>query len=1400
VTAAQDHQEPKRSDDQNDLERTLEDVSLPEAVPGFSKSRVELVARAAREWARALIDLGGRNNLLRYRELRAGTLDLTDASPVAIEALLASKPVRTSALFPDPEERAQQLKRVRTIHNKAKENFEERGVETLSLGCGLATWENERSTGWTPCAPVLLRQATLRALGAAQDEFELELLDEMEVNPTLLHLLKVDFNCDLPQESLLERVDGVIDELWELEETYQWLAEHTSRVPGFSIEPRLVLTNFAYAKLPMVRDIEGSFEQLVGHELIAAIAGDEEARQTIRDRGPGPDAVPSPDSIALADEFIVLDADSSQNYAINAVLGRTSLIVRGPPGTGKSQTISNLIASLVAREKKVLFVAEKRAAIDAVLKRLTDKKLDELVLDLHGGAGSRRAFAERIGKALLATRSVPRVDGSAQRQRVESNREELNAYVKALHERREPWGLSVFEMRAELIGLGEIGSELRLTAAQLEKLDADAIDKAENDLRDFVRRGGLSLPSSNSPWRNAVFTSGEEAQIALETVEGLRRTTLPTALAALQQAAEETGLGAASTVAEWEPRLELWREVEATLADCAPGLYTLDLGALSARMAPAQRGGFSRLKASLTSSDYKAARAELQQQLNEGRKLGDCDLLARAEAAAAQQRRWRELGGRGEPSAPSAENLDELYAQLRGQFERVEALTAQSDLANVPLGDLERRLNELVADRATLQKLPELHRLEDALRALPLGALLDELTARAVNEATAVRELRDVWLLSILDSLAFTDLTLGAFDAAQHEATIEEYRAGDKEHIESTPARIRRLAAERFHAVRDAFPHQDQLLLAQAKLKRKHLPVREVVRRAEDVLLALKPCWAMSPLLVSQLLPAKTIFDVVIFDEASQITPADAIPSIVRGHQLVVAGDDRQLPPTSFFVSETPDELGEEEELSEEAASALALESAGLAGTSLFESILDALDVILRKRMLLWHYRSRDERLIAFSNAHIYDRQLVTFPGVGGERVLCYVEVPWKPGSDTNSPTAEVERVVELILEHARERPHESLGVIAMGIKHADRVDECLRQRLRDDKTLERELGGFFSESRDERFFVKNLERVQGDERDAIILSIGYGKNANGVLPLRFGPLLVEGGERRLNVAVTRAKSRITLVSSFKADDIDLTKTQAAGMHLLRQYLQYVESDAHNLGDLVLEKPPLNPFEVDVRDTLAKRGLNLLPQYGVSGYLIDFVAPHPGKPGRYVLAIECDGATYHSSESARDRDRLRQSQLENLGWTFHRIWSSEWFYNKERCVGRLLEAYKEAIERADQPTAAPAQTAREAANKDVGASADANLVAEEVRAAFGNGKNNGGNHNRRGKRPLVRKARPIEEHRLSALVDLARWIESGDEIYNEDEVVREMMNELGYRRLGHKIEARLRSAVRQARR
>jgi very-short-patch-repair endonuclease len=341
--------------------------------------------------------------------------------------------------------------------------------------------------------------------------------------------------------------------------------------------------------------------------------------------------------------------------------------------------------------------------------------------------------------------------------------------------------------------------------------------------------------------------------------------------------------------------------------------------------------------------------------------------------------------------------------------------------------------------------------------------------------------------------------------------------------------------------------------------------------------------------------------------------------------------------------------------------------------------VLDALRPLLPTAPLAWHYRSRDERLVAFSNTRIYGGALTTFPGVFTGDCLRHVVVEQgpEPGQEV-SVNAEVRKVVGLILQHAREYPSESLGVIALGIKHAERIDAALRDALATlAESEDAKLEAFFADDVAEPFFVKNLERVQGDERDAIILSIGYGKHPDGRMRYQWGPLLRDGGERRLNVAATRAKHRLTLVSSFSGHDVDPDRVTKAGARLLADYLDYASSggtapEASGAADL-------DSFEANVRDRLADCGVTVVPQYGVGGYRVDFAAVHPEDPGRMVLAIEADGASYRESGSVRDRDRLRGEHLQRLGWRYHRLWSTSWFQNPDAEIAKLQAAYEEAV-------------------------------------------------------------------------------------------------------------------------
>ena len=716
------------------------------------------------------------------------------------------------------------------------------------------------------------------------------------------------------------------------------------------------------------------------------------------------------------------------------------------------------------------------------------------------------------------------------------------------------------------------------------------------------------------------------------------------------------------------------------------------------------------------------------------------------------------------------------YEQLRAELSTLDGWLGAGSLAELPVEELGGRLQALLSDTETLSKLPELARLRAELNAAALWPLVDEIARRNLDVDQALACFEHMWFASILETVSVADRRVGAFDGPAHRRAVDQYRQADQTHIQTGAVRVRRAVAENATRARDEYPHESEVIQHQARLKRGHLPVRHLFQAAPNVLGTLKPCWAMSPLVVSQLLPAQRCFDVVIFDEASQVTPADAVGALMRAERAIVAGDPHQLPPTSFFVTSGG---GEDDEDAE--AEALGVP----AGTRNMESVLDVMGALLPPpngtRTLGWHYRSKDERLIAFSNAqpNLYDWSLTTFPGIAGRECLEHVLVPFVAGrvGQEDSVADEVAKVVELVTEHARERPDESLGVIAMGIKHANRLDEALRIARLDDDVLDAFLSGATSvQTLHEPFFIKNLERVQGDERDAIILTIGYGKTSDGRMLYRFGPINNEGGERRLNVAITRARARMTIVSSFSALDMDPDRLRSDGAQMLSRYLAYAESGGSDLGGALKEKPELNPFERDVRAHLTAAGIPLIAQYGCSGYWIDDAAQHPTRSGEMVLAIESDGASYHSSATARDRDRLRQAHLERLGWSFHRIWSQDWFFHREAEVARAVAAYEAAVDAADDLD--------EDAVQQPEASAQA-----ETPAALG----------RQGPCPIRTHRSNIGEYEPSELVVVVRWIESDTLLRTEDELLTETIRTLGFSRRGAKITNAIRAAIGLAR-
>ena len=1354
--------EPTQGDLFDELGNTVENPRLPQPTAESDalaqvgqhegvRTREEAVTNAVKKWVKQLVDLTGRNRLLYYRTLKRGTIELTRGVEVAVSALLEGKKMKLSLLLPatdeQPDRLEESLTNARTIYRKARSLFEERGIETLFIAVGLVNWTTD-TTSATPSAPLFMARIDLTPAGSGETDYSLSVSGDWLINDTLALFLRETYEVDLDVDLLLERFDPGQSH----QEAYDVFTKQASSAPDISVIDRIVIGTFQYTKLPMVRDLEQNLDKLVESDLVAAIAGDRSAIEAVR--ALQVEVSPSlPNQISPSDEFLVLDADSSQNRVINAALAGESLVVQGPPGTGKSQTIANLISALTARGKKVLFVAEKRAAIEAVIKRLNAVGLGDTVMDLHGGISSRRELAERLSSSLDAVKSVPIAINNDRDYRLVSSRTALVEYTDALHATRQPFDISIHEAYVRLAGLPSLDIGL-LTAIELGALNADAMRMARDYLAEWV---ALDAPfrDGSTPWIGADIDSSTRATDAYEAARDL--TTVATEVAsALDSILEQTGLPPPTSVNQWNDIFECLRFVSRVSEVTSPQIFNLsqeDLHSLKSVLNPARGLWPRRAWASLFDSEYKNARKRLQAYWLAETKPGGRQLIQLVDDTIEAVERWLALGGTGVPLLPSS--VTEHHDQLKRLEQRLAALGAffASGLDSKSHQELPGWSGRLVSDRVNVDRLPRIVELKRWLMDHSLHSLLKSIDEGPLAPGSAVDALDYLWLSSLVAMVTSSEPALSGFDGSLQTEKATQFATDDRAHIRDTPNRVKRAIAEHAVLARHENPNQDQLIHAQARRKRGHLPLRDLFSQAREVLISLRPCWTMSPLLVSEVLPPLPLFDVAIFDEASQVMPADAIPTIMRASQVIVAGDDRQLPPTTFFDTADADDTDDDE------AASLVVG---------YESILDVLGAMLRSSTLTWHYRSEDDRLIAFSNHALYGGMLTTFPGTATESPLDHVLIRnlVEGPLDTRSSDEEVAKVVDLMIEHAYTRPDESLGVIAMGIYHADRIDALLRKRL--ESVADPELDEFFSDQRDERAFVKNLERVQGDERDAIILSIGYTKQADGRLLYRFGPLISEGGERRLNVAVTRARRRMLLVSGFSHTDMDPDRSSARGVELLRSYLKYAESRGAELEERQQHK--LNPFELAIKVRMESAGLKVIPQYGASGYRIDFAIVHPDQPGELILAVEADGASYHSTPTARDRDRLRQQVLERRGWTFHRIWSTDWFRNPDAEVEKVIQAVETAL--AGPPL-----------NVEVGESEQGGSIPDE---------------SRRTQRPWFRRGQAITEYSHNQLVEIAKWILSDTLLRTKEDLIAEMMTTLRFSRRGSRITSALGRAADKA--
>ena len=1243
-------------------------------------------------------------------------------------------------------------KRLLTLYRDAQGIEEEQGVSVLFLALGFLSWYESESSEIERFAPLVLLPVDLER-DSARGRFRLTYRDQdLEPNRSLGAMLKNDFELELP-----EFPEG---DDWAPSDYFELTRQAVSSQPRWQVRANTIVLGFySFAKFLMWRDLApenewGSEGGLDDNSLIESLllGGFESESRVGAPEENLDERFPDPGELGH-----ILDADASQTRVIAAVREGRNLVVQGPPGTGKSQTIANIIAVAARDGRRVLFVAEKRAALDVVHARLERCGLGPLCLELHSHKAVRRHVYDELKSTLDL--GPPLAVDEDRYGRVRAVRDELNRLSALLHQVDDVTGETPFGVIGRLVLLDESG----------QARPDFGIDGADGWSRDEFNRRAAALATladltvehgreCEHVWRgaNRRLTQVDRRALAEAIGEALRR--LRTVRRSLARAAHAIGLGDAGSLGAVEAAAE---RLEAF--DAAPGLVptllrqdavlertgsllqlceetvrlqalrkellsdfvesALDVEWAEARVALAAHG---KSLFRWMNGDYKRAlsrlkgvqRTPLPKSLEERLALLDRLLEHRKRKARVERdgqlgrealgEHWRDeetdlsralpairwivaqeqLLGSGAAvrswfeAVPAGLDCAEVVRGIRadaGEWERAwKPVVAATNLdlvtafgaervESVDTGLLEDRLE---AWQAGMGAYDGWHRLATAARqASELG--LDELRRRLADGRLDPEKARGVFEFAraeaVWERLRGDTPELGLLDGAERAANVESFKQLDQQ-LQGLASQ--EAALKHFEALPGGSAGQVGIVRGECNKKRRHMPLRKLLDRAGEAVATIKPVFLMSPLSVAQFLrPGGLTFDLLLIDEASQVRPADAMGAILRSRQIVVVGDQKQLPPTSFFDRQ----VGGEDEVDYEDIADLQASQVGD-----MESILSLCDSrAMAGLMLRWHYRSMHPSLIDVSNHEFYGDGLVCPPSPEPPRQnfglsFVHAEGEYGRGRKRDNPK-EADVVAEEVLRHARRDPGRTLGVVALSVAQRDTI----RDRVEYMRTQHPELDGFCREAREEPFFVKNLENVQGDERDVIFISIGYGRDAGGYMAQSFGPVSASGGERRLNVLFTRARQTCRVFSSIRHGDIRLDATRHDGPRVLKRFLKFAETGELDVP-LLTEREMDSPFEEAVARALENHGYRVAAQVGSAGFRIDLAVRDPEDEGRFLLAVECDGARYHSSSWARERDRLRQAVLEQKGWKFHRIWSTDWFYNRDVELRKLLEAVEKA--------------------------------------------------------------------------------------------------------------------------
>lgn len=1331
-------------------------------------------------WERKLLDLSLRNNLLNLRMTRS-MLQMVDIDISHLEDTLAegksfsimpdsrAEVLRRYNLFSQPLHHSsplyqlandelkynrlltnyhqQDLDNILTyIHKNAKQAIEENGSSTLYLAVGLLKWYDRKTPEQARFAPILLVPVEI-SRRSVNSKFTLKSREEETmINITLVEFLRQEYELNLGSLEQLPYDDKGVD----VAKVMGTLRRAVMQLKGWDVEEQLVLGNFSFSKLILWKDMVAHQEDLLKSHMVQSLVEGKLAFYHGEEIPENDDL----DNIQAQSLALPIPTDVSQMEAVLTAQRGHSFILHGPPGTGKSQTITNIIADALNRGKRVLFVAAKKAALDVVHRRLEQIGLGSSSLELHSNKSKKSDVLEQLSKSLQTARLARTADFAQESERLDAARKAISDYVNVLHQ-KQLVGWSLYDSITALENHRNIPFEKRrIPETVLEQLSpglwqqwTDWLPQFQSVIQLVIHPdenplAALQLPNYTPSINEAIAT---QSKGLLELLPEARRHA--EALAAAVQfpfpiQSKKEWVGFVEVILalkelpdiplsffgymsdkrnkgiyeEWSQHFQQYQTSwQSLLKDYNRNILNMDIASLEMRWKKAQQSWFLPqwwnkrtikkqiatfknvpLQAEnevehLFSQHHRMVEAQGMLQQNRfaemQKALGNLfreeqtdlpDIDRKADSLRQLDNKMRPWGNRSlsdwtqglldKNYGYSEEIINSHSTLLKGFLKLTEKLEEQTtnygSLTGLRFQQEENWLEETTVQlQGILAHLPELKNWMNYIhianqgKALHLQWLIDAYRNKWCEAEHVTAYFNYTVHAAIAEQVIARHESLSLFNVGLFENKIEQYKkiAGDFRKLTIRELQMK-LAAQLPNIAMEAMQSSEIGILQRAiRSKGRGLSIRRLFDQIPTLLPRLAPCMLMSPISVAQYFDVNTDhFDLVIFDEASQLPTCEAVSALARAKQAVIVGDPKQMPPTSFFNTIKLDEENMDVED--------------------LESILDdCLSLSVPSKYLLRHYRSKHESLIAFSNVNYYDNKLLTFPSADdlNRKVQYHQVVGFYDKGKTRTNRFEADAIVQYIKAHYTDAQKRklSLGVVTFSQTQQNLVEDKLQQLFMSDVQLEE-----LANESTEPLFVKNLENVQGDERDIILFSVGYAADEEGKLSMNFGPLNRNGGWRRLNVAITRSRYEMHVFATLKSDQIDLSRTSAEGVAGLKAFLHFAEK-----GHLALRAEDLQAIQdrQHLSDAIGKclqeKGLNVQCNIGTSGFKIDIGIIHPEKPQQYILGIVLDGHPYYDARTTNDREMVMPSVLKALGWNIHRIWTMDWYENADRLIDAVLE-------------------------------------------------------------------------------------------------------------------------------